>query len=59
MCDMCKSEDEILALLKVDPNERRDPITVAKRRLRCYYECVTQDMLDDEDEDDDTWSPEY
>ena len=58
MCDDCKDEDGILRLLRISPNDRRDPITVAKRRLQCYYQCVTQDVLDSDDDDDDIWEPE-
>lgn len=60
MCDNCKSEEEILAMIGIEPHERRDPISLAKKRLRCYYECVTSDMLldDGEDDEDDIWNPE-
>lgn len=66
MCDNCKTEGEIMRMLRIQPNERRDPVTLAAKRLRCYYECVTQDTNpfgdDDDDADDDTddtWEPEY
>lgn len=65
MCDWCRSVGEITRLIA--PDEKEDPVTVAARRLRCYYSCVTQDLTggdvlgplgdttDDEDPEDE-WS---
>lgn len=59
MCDNCKDEQGILNMLKITDPDVRDPIALAKKRLRCYYNCVSSDMIlddeDDDDDDDDWW----
>lgn len=64
MCDNCKTVGEILKLLRlrvIEGEDNREPVALAERRLRCYYECVTADLgpddLFDDDEYDD-WTPE-
>jgi len=53
VCDACLEASGVLRLLRLQPNDRRDPIRVAQDRLRCYYECVTRDMLEEDDFNDD------
>jgi len=57
MCDACMDRGDILSTIV--PDEVRDPVATAKRRLRCYYECVSKDLApedfdvtDDDDEED-------
>lgn len=67
MCDNCKTVEQILKLLRlrtdIDDGDTREPVALAEKRLRCYYECVTADMdpgaLSELEEDDDDWLPEY
>lgn len=44
-----------------DDEDEREPVALAERRLRCYYECVTADLspgdLLDDSEDDEDWFP--
>lgn len=59
MCDRCLPREDVLELL--DTVDERDPIAVAKKRLLCYYQCVTKDMSPDDDSDEDNededWRP--
>lgn len=65
MCDRCLTRLQAARLVGADPedDEDEDEIAKAARRLRCYYECVTEDMLDDslgeEDDDDELGLPRY
>lgn len=71
MCDRCRTPREVLRLVGADPDSdnEEDEVSKAARRLRCYYECVTEDMLDDafpddeqlelEDDDDELGLPRY
>lgn len=66
MCDRCLDSAGVRRLLGVD--HLPDAVTRAANRLRCYYECVTQDTdIFEEDEEDlaeddleaeDYWEPE-
>lgn len=66
MCDNCKTVPQILRMLRlraVEDEDFREPVEVAERRLRCYYECVTKDLAPDDlfgedEEEDDDWLPE-
>lgn len=69
MCDNCKTPRQILRMVGADPeaDEDEDEVSKAARRLRCYYQCVTEDMLDDsfvddaelDDDDDELGLPRY
>lgn len=70
MCDRCRTPAQILRMVGADPDadDEEDEVTKAARRLRCYYQCVTEDMLDendpfepegDDDDDDDLGLPRY
>lgn len=70
MCDRCKTFTQVMAQLGLDPqaDDIEDEVTKAARRLRCYYQCVTEDVLDEndpfddgseEDDDDELGLPRY
>lgn len=67
MCDNCKTLRQVLRLVgvraPVDGEDVREPVELAERRLRCYYECVTADLgpedfeLAADEDDDEDWFP--
>lgn len=74
MCDRCRTFTQVMASLGLDPqaDDLEDEIQKAARRLRCYYQCVTEDALEDEhlfedprddpdleDDDDELGLPRY
>lgn len=53
----------MLRLRALEDEDYREPVELAERRLRCYYECVTkdlgpEDLFGEDDEEDDDWFPE-
>jgi hypothetical protein len=70
VCDNCQPRSSLLRAFGQGGDD--DPVETAKRRLRCYYQCVAQDILadsvrerpelgelgsmTDDEDDDDEWS---